>query len=155
MVMDWVAKKPDDHLRCWGLRWCGSCGEVAHYVAGGTGRCPFCEKRYTAASRARIGRRRPKATPAQLAASRRYNAHLRRTRDQRYLDDLERRRAKYATDPVYAERKRRAAAEAYARAHPEPARDGRATLARAARGTLRGRVHETSASMARGQAAAA
>lgn len=152
--MEWVAKKPDEHLRCWGLRWCGVCGEVARYVEGGNGRCPFCEKRHRATYRSTHAR--PQSTPAQLAASRRYNAHLRRTADQRYVDDKARRRQKYAEDPEYAERKRQAVADAYARAHPEPAQDGRATLARAARGTLHGtvRVHESAASTLRGQEAA-
>lgn len=29
MVMEWVSRQPDKHMRCWGLRWCRRCGEVA------------------------------------------------------------------------------------------------------------------------------
>jgi hypothetical protein len=41
--MEWVAKKPDDHLRCLGLRWCGvkACGEMAEVGK----ECKPCKRR--------------------------------------------------------------------------------------------------------------
>ncbi len=38
--LDLVAQEPDDHMACIGLRWCGKCGEVAHFK----GVCPFCNR---------------------------------------------------------------------------------------------------------------
>lgn len=135
-----VALNPDAHLRCFGLRWCGVCHEVARYVRGGNGRCSFCQARSAAKSRALNGRKRGKATPGRRARERQSKADDRRAGAPAYEREKERKRRKYATDPAWAEAKRQAVADAYARAHPEAANDGRATLARAARGTLHGNV---------------
>lgn len=29
--MEWVVSNPDAHLSCFGLRWCGRCGEAARF----------------------------------------------------------------------------------------------------------------------------
>lgn len=75
MVMEWVARKPEDHLRCNGLRWCGVCGEAARH----DGHCTFCERRR---SREWSERQRVGATPA-------------------YAREKERKREKYRNDPAW------------------------------------------------------
>lgn len=137
--LTFVAWHPDAHLRCFGLRWCGVCHEVAHYVRGGNGRCPNCQKRYSRTYAESGKRKRLPDTPRRRANDRRTKATQRRQGDPVYEREKERKRLKYATDEQWAEARRHAAAAAWKEAHPEPAKDGRATAARLARGTLRGR----------------
>ena len=98
--MEWVARKPDEHLACFGLRWCGVCGEAAVY----RGDCSFCKKRRVAAFR--------RAHPLTLAAkakqrvhARRWAAKQRRHGTEYYVRDKDRKRQRYANDPAFVAEK--------------------------------------------------
>jgi hypothetical protein len=41
VILRWVAANPDAHLACFGLRWCGVCGEAAAYRE----ECRPCKRR--------------------------------------------------------------------------------------------------------------
>ena len=97
MADTWVAREPDEHMQCVGLRWCGRCGEVAHHRPGGKGNCVFCDRRYREAWRRAHGiGPRKKPDPEEQEAK----------RAARYERSLERKRERYASDPVHAQAKR-------------------------------------------------
>lgn len=51
MVMSWVERNPDEHLACFGIRWCGVCGDAAPYK----GKCIPCQRaRFAEARRQRL-----------------------------------------------------------------------------------------------------
>lgn len=97
----------DAHMRCIGLRWCGVCGEVAHYVHLGRGRCPHCSKRYQRTYR-RSEKGRLTRKFRELDMERKPRTYV----GPAYERDKERKRLRYATDPIYAEAKRAAARKA-------------------------------------------
>lgn len=100
-ALTWVARDPDAHLRCFGLRWCGVCGEAAEYRRD----CKPCMRRRVKASR-RNRPLTPRTLEAKRRASREYMRRQRRKGTEVYLRDKERKRQRYATDPAWAEAKR-------------------------------------------------
>lgn len=96
MVMTWVARKPDEHLRCWGLRWCGTCGEAAEYRED----CRYCHRRRVRASQRRY-LQRPEGRAKRNAASKRFEAARRRGDAPSYQRQKAYKRWRYANDPEY------------------------------------------------------
>lgn len=81
----------DAHLRCWGVRWCGICGEAAEYGKA----CRLCRSRQTPAKRARNAV---------------WWAKQRDLGTETYARDKARKRRRYLTDPAYAAKQKRVAA---------------------------------------------
>lgn len=75
-ILEWVARNPDDHLQCVGLRWCGKCGEVAHFK----GACPFCNRARKRAKYARDAEWAAKKRDATRAKYRHDETHAARKR---------------------------------------------------------------------------
>lgn len=128
MISEWVAKKPDEHLRCIGLRWCSMCGEAAEAGV----RCKPCRRRREAATYAantfrkakkkayhrqlmRRLRRDPSYRRLRNRQAREWQAKQRREASQVYERAKERQRLRYRNDPAYAEAKR----EYWRRRHAE------------------------------------
>ena len=86
-ALDLVARRPDDHLRCFGLRWCGKCGDAAAYRED----CLPCQRKRSLASYRRLS-----------------------TRPGYFLRKKEYERLRYRHDRAYAEHKRRDAKRRYA-----------------------------------------
>ena len=100
-AMELVAKKPDPHLRCYGLRWCGVCGEAARFRKD----CTRCSNRRSIESRRRCGRSE-RVRASNRRASREYQRRQRRAGTAVYERDKERKRLKYRTDAAWAAKKR-------------------------------------------------
>src|SRR5688572_16638395 len=91
MVWDWVIRKPDEHLACFGLRWCGVCGEAAVF----RGDCPACRR----ISHNKYMRKRIATDPAFKARHRKHSrewaAAQRRGDGPAYQREKERKRLRY------------------------------------------------------------
>lgn len=98
-----VANNPEAHMRCYGLRWCGVCGDAARY----RGDCPTCKKR-------RVKAYRQAHTPTAVARdkarvyARTWAERQRRKNTEYYQRDKARKRARYLADPQFAEAKKAA-----------------------------------------------
>lgn len=100
MVLEWVARNPDEHMKCWGLRWCGKCGEAAVFKRD----CIPCAR-----ARGLRSYRRLAQDPAYLARKRETERLRYRYHPTHANHDKARQRRRYATDPVHAAAKREAA----------------------------------------------
>lgn len=122
MVIEWVIRKPDEHLRCFGLRWCGKCGEAAEFM----GACVPCRRknaaiakrrrllnpeyhaRHLAKQRAYVRKRLrvPSLKQRHRDIQRAWAAKARRTGHVAYEREKERKRLRYRNDPEFAQRVR-------------------------------------------------
>ena len=124
MVMEWVARHPDEHMKCWGVRWCRMC----HDAAPAGKRCEPCRKTREAAKE-RIKRldplylakrraiqrktmrrllRDPRYRAKRNAQARRWMAEQRRKGAPSYERAKAHKRLRYATDLLYREEKKAA-----------------------------------------------
>ena len=94
-ALELVAKKPDEHMRCIGLRWCGVCGEVAAFRRD----CKRCKNRRISEYRKRNGLT-PRRREAQRIRNTAYGRRVRRGDHPVYQRAKARQRERYAKQRV-------------------------------------------------------